>query len=337
MNFYNISTKEKISIFNEITGKIGLPPFAVEKDWWVVQTLSVIFETELKDDLIFKGGTSLSKAWNLIERFSEDIDLAVNRNFFGFKSELSKNSITNLRKTSKKYISETLYPDLISRFKAKGFIDVRIKLIETTESDQDPIIIDIYYPNVIETPGYIRPRVQVEIGSRSLREPYTVKSISSFVDENFPDAEFSQDPIQVPTVNPERTFLEKVFLLHEEFQRPADKMRVDSLSRHLYDIYQLSKSKFAEKAISDKDLYQTIVQHRKRFAKLGGVDYNLHQPQTINPIPIPEVIDEWKKDYIKMQEQMIYGESPSFENMIESIKTTVDRINRLEWTIKIQS
>jgi hypothetical protein len=306
----------------------------VEKDWWVVQTLAIIFGMEIGKYLVFKGGTSLSKAWNLIERFSEDIDLVLDRSLLGFNGELTrKKEITNLRKASNLYISEVFFPELVQQFQDRGLIDVNLALIDTKESDQDPKIIEIYYPNVIDSPGYIQPRVQVEIGCRSLKEPFTVKTLSSFVDENYPDAPFAQTGIEIPTVNPERTLLEKIFLLHEEFQRPVEKMRVDRLSRHLYDVFQLSNTEFFKIACSDKELYQTIVQHRYRFAKIGGVDYNLHQPQTINIIPMPEIIEDWKKDYKIMQEQMIYGESPSFSNLLKHLNDVSNVMKEIDWKI----
>nr|WP_320118651.1 nucleotidyl transferase AbiEii/AbiGii toxin family protein [uncultured Marinifilum sp.] len=290
---------------------------------------------EIGKHLVFKGGTSLSKSWNLIERFSEDIDLAVDRSFLGFEGELTrKKEITKLRKESNRYISEVFFPELTQKFQEKGLTNVELKLVEAKDSDQDPRIIEIYYPNVVDSPGYIQPRVQVEIGCRSLKEPFSQCAISSFVDEHYPDAPFAQDKVSIPTVNPERTLLEKIFLLHEEFQRPLEKIRVDRLSRHLYDVYQLSQTEFAEKAIADKDLYETIVNHRYRFAKLGGVDYNLHQPQSISIIPISEMIDAWKKDYITMQEQMIYGESPSFEELISQLQKFTQQINEIDWVIR---
>jgi hypothetical protein len=140
----------------------------------------------------------------------------------------------------------------------------------------------------------------------------------------------------VPTVNPERTFLEKIFLLHEEFQRPPDKMRVDRLSRHLYDVVKLSKSEFAEKALTNQELYETIVEHRYKFTRVGGVNYNLHQPQSINPIPKDEVIEAWKSDYKTMIEQMIYEQNPpSFEQIIEDLMLLKTRINNLTWQFKM--
>ena len=125
--------------------------------------------------------------------------------------------------------------------------------------------------------------------------------------------------------------------MHEEFLRPHDKIRVDRQSRHLYDVYQLLKSDYAIEAISNKELYETIVKHRQAFFHMGGVDYNLHQPQTVNPVPIPEFVDAWRADYNTMQEQMIYGDTPSFDQMIDAIKDfTLNKLNRLEWKMNIE-
>ncbi|NEW84347.1 MAG: nucleotidyl transferase AbiEii/AbiGii toxin family protein [Mariniphaga sp.] len=219
IRWYNIPKQTKVNAYTQIAEKTGMANYAVEKDWWVVQTLSIIFEMEIAAHLVFKGGTSLSKAWGLIDRFSEDIDLAVDRSFFGFKGDLLKKQRTNLRKKTSAYISDTFYPALKSKFQEKGLSDVVFKLEEAKDSDQDPRIIEIYYPNVIESPGYIEPNVKVEIGCRSLREPFSIQTFSSLIDEHYSNAEFSLAPIEIPTVNPERTFLEKIFLLHEEFQR----------------------------------------------------------------------------------------------------------------------
>ena len=332
--WHNTPKQTKINAYTQIGEATGMAAHAVEKDWWVVQALAIIFEMEIGKHLVFKGGTSLSKAWRLIERFSEDIDLAVDRSFFGFKEQLSKSQRSKLRKTTCQYIEDTFYPNLQQRFKDKGLNEVVFKIIETPKSDQDPRIIEIYYPNVIPSGGYIQPRVQVEVGCRSLREPFSLKSFASLVDEQYPDAPFAQQPIAIPTVNPERTLLEMIFLLHEEFQRPKEKIRVDRLSRHLYDIYQLSVAGFAQNILNDAELYETIVCHRQVYTKVSGVNYNLHQPQTINPIPPSDIIKKWEDDYKTMQEEMIYGDSPHFDAMIEAIREYVAKLNSVTWTMK---
>ncbi len=334
--WYNTSDADKQIAYNQIHEKTSLPAYAVEKDWWVVQTLAILFEMKIGEHLVFKGGTSLSKSWEVIERFSEDIDLAVHRSFFGFEGELGKSQRTKLRKAANTYITKTLYQELQKAFKAKGLTGVRIDLEKITSRDQDPIIIYVYYPNIIESPGYIQPRVQIEIGCRSLREPFENRPIISMLDQSYQEATFAQIPVQIPSVLPERTFLEKIFLLHEEFQRPEEKVRVDRLSRHLYDIYQISKTAQTDKALEDKSLYETIVKHRHNFTKLGGVDYNLHQPQTIDFLPPAKLIQAWETDYKTMQEQMIHGDSPRFEELIDLLTILKERINSLQWKMDIK-
>ena len=180
------------------------------------------------------------------------------------------------------------------------------------------------------------PRVQIEIGCRSLREPFSIQTFGALVDEVFADKDFAEPFFQVPTVNPERTFLEKLFLLHEEFHRPQEKMRVDRLSRHLYDVYQLSKAGVSDKAINDKELYETIVAHRYKFARIGGVNYNNHNPKTLNPVPPPELMDDWEKDYAKMLEDMIYEEEkPTFADLIENLNVLRMQLQMLDWEFEL--
>ncbi|MCD4664243.1 MAG: nucleotidyl transferase AbiEii/AbiGii toxin family protein [Bacteroidales bacterium] len=141
IKFNNISESEKEAIFRQ-TGELkNLPAFAIEKDWWVVQTLSLIFETSIKDYLVFKGGTSLSKAWKLIDRFSEDIDLAADRSFFGFEGNLSRSKITKLRKASNEYISKSLFPEIKLKFEEKGWTVKVTNKIEANSMNGDVDII----------------------------------------------------------------------------------------------------------------------------------------------------------------------------------------------------
>ncbi|MBS1666716.1 MAG: nucleotidyl transferase AbiEii/AbiGii toxin family protein [Bacteroidetes bacterium] len=338
IDFYKIDKAEKVAIFNAIATEKGMTPFAVEKDWWVSRTLEIIFQMEIAKHLVFKGGTSLSKAWKLINRFSEDIDLAIDKDFFeGYKGDISKTQIGKLRKVAGVYTTGTFFEKLQEALTAKGFNELEFKVINSGETDQDPRIIEIYYPNVITQPTeYVLPRVQIEISCRSLREPFTAKTFGSLVDEFYEDKEFAEPLFEVPTVNPERTFLEKLFLLQEEFNRPSEKMRVNRLSRHLYDIYQLTKAGIAEKAIRNKELFEIIVAHRYQFSRVGEVDYNLHNPKTLNPIPIKEKIGDWKADYSNMMEEMIYEENkPSFNDLINNLKVLTTQLQALDWQFEL--
>jgi predicted nucleotidyltransferase component of viral defense system len=335
-NFYSIPDSDKAEIYKQLSDESKIPPFAVEKDWWVVQVLATIFEMSVGKHLVFKGGTSLSKAWNLISRFSEDVDLAIDPKFLGFEGELKKKDITALRKAANQYISNTFYPELKQRMAEKGFTNVNWDIINTQESDQDPKIMLMYYPNVIESVGYIQPKVQIEIGCRSLREPLKIVEFNTLIDEYYPQASFAMPAIKVPTVVPERTFLEKIFLLHEEFSKPTQAIRVERLSRHLYDVFQLSKTEIKQNALNDTELYETIVKHRYNFTRISKVDYNLHQPQTINSIPPSEVIKAWEADYNTMLTEMIYGDAPTFEELIQELTLLRTEINKLNWKMNIE-
>jgi len=326
-NWNDVSTETKLTAYNEIAKKTSMVVYAIEKDWWVVQTLRLIFGMDCAGSLVFKGGTSLSKAWGLIERFSEDIDLALDRKFLGFDNELSNQQIKKLRKASFTYITEHFFPNLKAKFEEAGLGSVEILIAETTESDQDPRIIEIYYPSVLDSFSYIKPKVIVEIGSRSLREPFTIRSFNSLIGEHYPLMPFADSLINIPTVNPERTFLEKIFLLHEEFQKSSDRIRINRLSRHLYDIERMIDTPFAEIALSNQELYHNIVEHRRTITPIRGIDYSNHAPEFINPIPPKEIIDEWEKDYQQMQQSMIYGESLSFQELIKRIEELKNRIN----------
>ena len=171
----------------------------------------------------------------------------------------------------------------------------------------------------------------VEVGSRSLIEPFTNRTFATMVTEKYSEQPFSDKPVKIPTVNPERTFLEKIFLLHEELQRPDEKKRVNGLSRHLYDIEVLSRIEFAEKALKGPDLYNTIVEHRRKFNRISGVNFDDHSPDKIAFVPPDVVLSEWEADYNQMRESMIYGEALPFERLIENLKALQSNINKLKW------
>lgn len=328
--WFQLPDETKIRLFAETSRQIGLPSSsAAEKDWWVVQTLAVIFSMDCANALIFKGGTSLSKGWNLIQRFSEDIDLALDREYLGFRGELTKGDIRRLRRKSYQFITEVFTEELKAKFAELGFKGVKVKYREVENHDQDPLTIEIYYNKLTETDTYLKPGVLVEIGSRSLKEPFTQRTFGTFVSQIYTDNPFTDKPISIPVVNPERTFLEKVFLLHEEFQKPQDKIRVERLSRHLYDIEKLSQTDYADIALQDTELYNTIVRHRSKFTAISGIDYDKHNPTNIIFIPPDNILPLWEKDYQDMTASMIYGQPLSFDELINRLTELQRRINKI--------
>lgn len=267
----------------------------------------------------------------MIQRFSEDIDLALDREYLGFTGELEKADIRRLRRKSFDYLTTAFLEELKEKFTTAGFADVNIKYREVVNHDQDPVIIEIYYPKLTEKDTYLKPGVLVEVGSRSLVEPNTERAFASMVAENYSSQPFADKPISISIVNPERTFLEKIFLLHEEFQKQGEKIRVDRLSRHLYDIEKLSQTEFAVTALKNGELYNTIVLHRSKFSPISGVDFNNHQPATLVFIPPAHLLANWETDYKQMQENMIYGETLAFDELIKKLTELQIKINGIAW------
>ena len=330
-DFYILKQDEKHLIFNQLAAKLKIHPASIEKDWWVVRTLEIIQTMDVSKFIVFKGGTSLSKAWNIIERFSEDVDLALDRSFLGYEECKTVKQVKKLRSSTRNYIYKDFIPGLQNAFIKAGYSDVEVKLNEEEGKNLEPVQISILYKSCTTNSAYTNPYVKIEIGSRSLREPSTNKEFSSLVGEHFPDRPFADSQIIVSCANPERTLLEKLFLLHEEFSKPEDKIKVDRLSRHLYDVEMLTRKGFLEIAIKEKELYNEIINHRQIYTKISEIDYNFHQPKALNPLPPKAIMNSWKKDYLKMQEEMIHGDSLSFNELIERIAEIKNRINALEW------
>lgn len=327
IDFYKLSSGEKREIITDLSNELDRPEYAIEKDWWVVQTLRIIMEMDIAEHIVFKGGTSLSKSWGIIDRFSEDIDIALDREYLGFAEKISRTKVGKLRDASFEYIINTFLPELIKKFSSIGINDVNIQPINVETTDQDPVQIEIQYPAVVEYTTYVLPRVILEIGSRSMLEPNTNRTFTSFIGEYYPEEFFADEEIEVPSANVERTYLDKLFLLHEEFQKKEP--RVDRLSRHLYDIEKISQTEYADSAIADTALYHAIVEHRELFNRWSDVDYTTHFPPNLNPRPPKKLLPEWESDYATMQEEMIYGDSLPFYELIERISEIVDKINKL--------
>jgi predicted nucleotidyltransferase component of viral defense system len=327
-NWQRLDENRRVFYIENISRNTELSPDAIEKDWWVTMTLRALFSCECADHIVFKGGTSLSKAWNLIERFSEDIDIAIDRKFFGFDGELKRKQINNLRRASCAYISGKLKDELDNKLKDNGVGGYSISVPETQDTTKDPQTIEIHY-NSLFVSNYIRDKVIIEIGARSLIEPSENIQIRSIIADNYPDTDFADDYFIVPTVIPQRTFLEKVFLLHEEFQKPLDRVRIDRMTRHIYDLERLMDTSYATEALKDRELYYTIVEHRRTLTAMKEVDYSTHAPNTISFVPPDSVMNLWKQDYEKMK-SMIYGKSLSFNKLIDRIKILNERFRNIE-------
>ena len=228
----------------------------------------MLFELPFAEELLFKGGTSLSKGRNLIERFSEDIDLAIDRRYLGFEGNLSNTQVKKLKRAACIFVSGELHDALTNKITALELTEVTLTVQEYKDPNTGPLNIELIYKSLVNDAAYLQPRVLIETGARSLMEPTEKRMIQSIVSRSFANREFVDQPFAVDTVLPKRTFLEKAFLLHEEFQKPIERIRVNRLSRHLYDLDRLAMTQHGQDALEDTNLYQTIVKHRQVFNKI---------------------------------------------------------------------
>ena len=323
INFLKRPDNKRIEAFNTIAQKLRIHSISIEKDEWVTAVIRALFSLPYAEHLLFKGDTSLSKCWHIIERFSEDVDIAINRELLGFPEELSNNQIRNkLRKVSYSFIKDKLSVDLAEEMKNQrinpNLFFVSVEFSE--DSTKDPVIVEIQYKSVIDGLAYINPVVKLEIGCRSMREPFEKVKIQSLVDETYPNTPFSDVPFEVNAVVPQRTFIEKLCLLQEEFAKPQELVRTNRMSRHLYDVVKIADTEIANNAFVDKNLWFSIMEHRQKFVRMKDFDYELLKPQNINIIPPDFLISQWQQDYETMRETMIYGNSLPFNKLIESIK-----------------
>lgn len=330
-DFITLPEQTRRNAFIEAATRKALPAVAVEKDWWVTAVLRALFSLHYAKYLSFKGDTSLSKCYNLIERFSEDIDIAVNRENPDFTNTNTKIR-NNLRRATCKFVREELQFDVKNKLETSGIsadlfsVNVNITPITTT----DPEIIEIVYQSLFGDNDYIKPVVKIEVSGRSMSEPLQIVKLQSIVDEVFADMSFTNIPFDVNAVVPQRTFIEKICLLHEEFAKPNEQVRVERMSRHLYDLVKMTDTPIAEEALKNKDLYNSVVEHRRIFIGLNGFDYSTLAPKTINIVPPDHIIDFWQADYETMQRTMIYGSSLPFDKLIEKIKQLNEKINKIE-------
>ena len=334
MIYANLNNEQKLSVLNQVNAKNGQDLQTIEKDWWVTQVLRVLFSQPYAEHLSFKGGTSLSKAWNIIERFSEDIDIAISREYLGFAGELSRTQVSDkLRRAACSFVREKMQYDVREGLIAMGIapdifgVHVNITPVSTT----DPEVIYVDYQSALPNSEYIAHTVKVEVGGRSMFEPLQSVMLSSIIDETFPNAAFVEPPFAVSVVRPERTFLEKVMLLHEEFAKPMAEVRTERMSRHLYDLERMLHTDIAERALNDEKLYRAVVEHRRKFVNLKGFDYDTLYPQSLS-LEIPaDVLPLWRKDYENMRGSMIYGKSVSFDELLTEIRQLNEHIRTLPY------
>ena len=316
----------------ETANRLGMSSIAIEKDLWVCFILHTIFSDPiLKSIFHFKGGTSLSKAYGLIQRFSEDIDLILDWRELGF----SENEPWQARSTTAQgkfnrdanekaalYIKSEILPALKSSIEKELNYDVDI-----SNDDEDPQTIVFRYPNIYES-AYLSPSIRLEIGPLAAWAPTEKREIMPYILEAFPGV-FQDFSISVDTVLPERTFWEKATVLHHEANRPPKSNMPARYARHYYDIYMMAGTSVKERAFNNIRLLEAVIEFKEKFYPRKWAEYKKAIPPSIKLVPPGFRIPYLQKDYENMRE-MLYGNIPTFGEILERIKHLEEEIHELQ-------
>ena len=318
-----LPSQERNELFSETARQIGMTPSVVEKDFWGTWVLNQLFrEPSLASLLMFKGGTSLSKVYRLIDRFSEDIDLILDWRVLGGDNPLAQRSNTKQGKLNKEI-----------KMQAIEFIGNKLsKLIEAALDGVcscrvnvgDPFVIDINYPAAFPD-DYLRSEVRLEIGPLASWQPYEDRKISCYAADSFPDV-FEHRECSVKVIKAERTFWEKATILHHEAHRPDANSQPSRYSRHYYDMAKMSQSPIKEKALADLELLANVVAFKRRFYPRGWARYDLAVPGTLVLVPDGDVLVSVESDYQAMR-NMIFGKVPDFEEILTELQVLQEEIN----------
>ncbi|WDE98942.1 nucleotidyl transferase AbiEii/AbiGii toxin family protein [Lentisphaera profundi] len=332
--FIELLKVEQVALIRKASATFNLSALTIEKDFWVTYLLDVVFNRlDLNHDYTFKGGTSLSKCFNLIERFSEDIDLSLNMGDLGF-GEGEKNPMADpkpsrakldkirkdLEKAGTDFVRDKLLPGIDSKLKED---DVRAYSLYIGDNGAD---IYFEYPRVlrdIEYPvnNYVTPRVLIETGTKAMHNPYTITEIDAMCVKGLLDA------VKVKVLSPQRTFWEKITILHAE-NNINDPGRVkDRFSRHIYDIHQIYRSEIGVKAIKNTDLLADVAKHKGRMFIKAAAKYDEACKPTLKVALTDEIRDAMAKDYEKMTDMFYRGEKPSFEELLDTLQQIDDNFN----------
>ena len=332
--FANDTPERRDEAFQQATTQLGISKAIVEKDFWVCWSLKQLFTLpSFGDQIIFKGGTSLSKVYDVIHRFSEDVDLSLDRTQLGFAGmrdpgnpDLSggkrKTLLQELQDTAEEVVSGPLKAEIHSTFDDKLKHDFSVT---TDPNDKQTLL--FAYPSIADTyGGYVKPIVRFEFGARGVHLPAEVKKISPFISQAFPDL-LSTDTADVKVLGVERTFWEKATILHMLYHQDAAKPLADRMSRHYYDMAQLIVTDHKNSAIEQIRLLEQVAHHKSVFFKAAWANYENAKPGSLRLLPNANLEAELRADYVGMDE-MIIGDAPSFDDILGIIGAFEAEVNR---------
>jgi hypothetical protein len=331
-----MNARERAELFAETAARKNVSEAIIEKDFWVCWVLKQLFSNKaFEGRLLFKGGTSLSKIFHAINRFSEDIDLAVDYVALGFTGDKDPRQ-ENISRTKRDAILDKMMETCRSYIAGEFLGTFRQHCVELLRagdawgldvSKTDPNAVEFKYP-VASTKGldYVNPRVVLELGTHAGFVPHDQFTIRSFAGEEFPDVVKDHD-ISVMALLAKRTFWEKATILHAEYHRPAEKPLPDRYSRHYYDVAMMGEGKIKDEALADKELLPQVVKHKETFYSSGWARYDLARRGSLRLAPPDSRVPALEQDYKKMG-VMIFGEQPGFGWVLDRLGVIEKEINK---------
>lgn len=332
LQYINLSSDEQYELLTRASASTKISPLLIEKDFWVTFLLNNIFLSPLSHDLTFKGGTSLSKCFDIISRFSEDIDLTIDSSIFNnltSKPSLSKNDIKRLLEKNNKLANEYVFEKFIPILSHEIRKHLDCSLWNFKQDEHEPKNIRFFYPSVIAlSSNYIKNSILIELGVRGKSSPFTTCQISSIVEEQSASILRKQRTANIKTLSVIRTFWEKITLLHAENNRPT-KISGDRLSRHYYDVYQMIQKGISKNAIDNIDLLKDVIENKKSNFRCSWAAYEKAIPGSLNIVPNNTLLDYLENDY-KNMELMIFFHKPHFKEIVNALALFQNEFNQLK-------
>lgn len=320
----NNSVEDREKAFVIASDAMNYPAFIIEKDFWVCVILRELFSMpDIGEKLIFRGGTSLSKAHKIMERFSEDIDLTIGREHIGFEGKLSSNRQSKLKKRCKLEVQENIKPKLEESL-ANLIPDDQKWSLEVDEKDGSCLL--FYYPIVVaeHENDYIQSRVKIEMGARGDSEPSDTRPVRAYVGDLEALKDDESFTTHVKVIDPLRTFFEKICAIHEENTRERDVS--EYMSRHYYDVARIIQKGLCDDWDRNREILDGVIAQRRWAFPSRWVDYDEMLKGNLDLEPNETKYEEWSKDYEKMKVVMFANTPPDFD---EVVKVVVEFANKM--------
>jgi len=330
--YKKISKNELEQVVRNASLKIGINEVIIEKDYWVCFVLNYLFsKCKWKDAFTFKGGTSLSKCFHLIQRFSEDIDLILDWRVIGYSvdepwEERSSTKQDKFNKESNRKTEAFLKNEFVPQLES-DFSNMLNEEFHISIDENDPQTVLFEYPKVFKS-SYVTQAVRLEIGTLAAWTPSEVVPILPDIQKIYPML-FDGDFIAVRTVLPERTFWEKATILHHEANRPKELGIPKRYARHYYDLVCIANSQYKGKALQSLELLEKVVRFKQKFYPRKWAKYEEATVKKIRLMPDEYRLKEIKEDYKNMTE-MFFGEYPSFEELMNLVLELEKEIHKIK-------